>query len=233
MEENTTVVKNTTPVGEDWNSSVKKIGVSLLIAGMIASFLPFLYVYFVHGVAPSLSNMMAAWGAIAATYIAFYVIEPISYYPSLGMSGSYMTWIAGSSSSMRVPAAVVAKDLANVQDGTQEAEIISTAAVGGSVVMSTLMVALAAVAGTSILALLPETIKSAMTSYIAPSIFGAVFAMFSESKPKLAIPAFIGAFCLNYLVRSKILLIPSWGVLIICVAAVMIFARVLYKAGKI
>ena len=70
-------------------------------------------------------------------------------------------------------------------------------------------------------------------AYIAPAIFGAVFAMFSESKPKLAFPAFIGAFGLNFLVKYEVIAVPSWGTLIICVAGVVILARALYKMGRL
>ncbi len=222
-----------TPIDEYWKRSVKWIGIPILLLAMAASFLPFLYMCFVHKAIPAFSNMLASWGGIASIYLAFYIIEPVSYYPSLGMSGSYMAWLAGSASSMRVPAAVVAKDLADVKDGTLESEIVVTAAVSGSVLTSMLMVALAALAGSSILSILPETVKNAMSTYIAPAIFGAVFAMFSESKPKLAFPAFIGAFGLNFLVKYGVIAIPSWGTLILSVAGVMIFARVMYKMGRL
>jgi len=220
-------------VSASWEKSVKRIGISTLIAAMIASFGPFLYLYFKYGVMPSFDMLMSAWSSVAIAYGALYIIEPLSYFPSLGTSGSYMGWLAGSVAQMRVTSSLVAKDIIGVEDGTQEGEIISTAAIAGSVVINIVVLSVGAIAGYQILGILPEVITNALKAYIVPSIFGAVLAMMGSSRLNIAVPSFLVMLVVNYARKAGFLPIPSWSILVFAVLGTMLYARVLFKKGKL
>ena len=82
-----------TAVMPQWDRSVHRLGITTLIIAMALSFGPFLYLYIKYGVRPSFGVLMTAWANVAVAYGAMYIIEPLSYFPSLGTSGSYMGWL--------------------------------------------------------------------------------------------------------------------------------------------
>ena len=222
-----------TAVLPQWDRSVKRLGVITLVIAMFLSFGPFLYMCIKYGIRPNIGVLMAAWGNVAVAYGAMYIIEPLSYFPSLGTSGSYMGWLAGSVGQMRVPSSVVAKESAGVEDGTQEAEVVSTAAIAGSIVINIVVVCVGAIAGYQILSVLPEVVKDALNNFIVPSIFGAVLAMVGGSRLLLAGPAFLVLLLANYGMKAGWLPIPSWALLIVAVFGTILYARILYKKGKL
>ena len=222
-----------TAVLPQWDRSVHRLGITTLIIAMALSFGPFLYLYIKYGVRPSFGVLMTAWANVAVAYGAMYIIEPLSYFPSLGTSGSYMGWLAGSVSQMRVTSSVVAKEITGVEDGTQEAEVVSTAAIAGSIVINIVVLTVGAIAGYQILALLPPVVQDALNEFIVPSIFGAVLAMVGASRLLLTIPVFLVLLVVNYGTSAGWLPIPSWAVLVVAVFGTILYARVLYKKGKL
>jgi len=75
---------------KDWKDPVIKVGMITLLMASALSFLPVLYLYFVHGIIPSVSLMLKSWGMIALLFGAFYIVEPVSYYVVLGLAGTYV-----------------------------------------------------------------------------------------------------------------------------------------------
>ena len=71
---------------------------------MFTMFLPVIYLKIRYGVFPDWSIALSSWGTIAAAFGAYYFIEPLSYYPILGLSGTSMAFTAGSISDIRMPA---------------------------------------------------------------------------------------------------------------------------------
>ena len=75
----------------EWNKSVIRSGRFTMLLAMVCSFLPNIALYFFYGARPNFSEMMSGWGQIAAAYVGFYIIEPITYGTVLGTAGSYVT----------------------------------------------------------------------------------------------------------------------------------------------
>lgn len=214
-----------------WRGPVIRTGVITVLVPMFMCFLPSLYLYVAHGVFPSFSMAMKSWGMIASIYAAFYFVEPISYYPILGMTGTYISFLSGNIGNLRVPCAAVALDIANEQSGTPEAEMISTIAIAGSVVTNLFFVSLAAIAGAALLGMLPLNIQNAFKAYTVPAIFGAMFGQFGMKTPLLAvfgfgIPMFLlyGAPLLGLGFLSQ-----AWIVIASAVFGTIFAGRIFYK----
>lgn len=219
---------------QSWNSSVNKIGRGTIFPVIIFSFLPNLYLYFVHGFAVPVEIMLQSWLMVAAAFGAFYIVEPMSYYPILGLAGTYISFTSGNISNMRVPCSAIAQEVTGVEPETPEAEIISTLGITGSVVTNLVAVSLAALAGTQLLAILPEPITIAFQSYAAPAIFGAVFGQFAISNFKVAAFAlvFAIAFSLFATMSGITLLAKPWMIILMTIVFTVCFARLLYNKEK-
>ena len=167
------------------------------------------------------TNILAALTAIA--FGAFYVVEPVSYYASLGMSGTYLSFLSGNIGNMRVPCASLALDLTESETGTIQAEVVSTMAICGSIVTNLIATTAAAFVGASIVAILPEAINVGLKSYASAAIFGATFGNYAVKKPKIALfGALIPTVC------KLIGTVPAWLTIVLSVFGTVIIARVFY-----
>jgi hypothetical protein len=216
-----------------WKEPVVRLGVVTVLVPMVLCFLPNVFLYVVYGAAPTFSEAMKAWGMVATIFGAFYVVEPISYYPILGLTGTYISFLAGNISNVRIPSAAVAQDVVGTESGTLEAEIVATLGVAGSVVTNLFFVSLAAVAGAYILGLLPPAVQDAFKNYTVPAIFGGMFCQFGVKAPSLILFALAIPFLMLYVAPLVGLpfLATSWLVIAASVFGTVLIARIFFKMG--
>lgn len=138
-------------------------------------------------------NIVPSWNAVLLSCITvlsggfiYFIIEPISYFPTLGVAGTYMSCVTGESSNLKMPCAVIAQDAAGVTPGTQEGDVISTLGVAVSSLVNFLMVLIATIGGTALLSILPESITGAL-NYLLPALFGSMIANIIIANPKRAL----------------------------------------------
>ncbi|HMM70304.1 MAG TPA: hypothetical protein PKD08_07410 [Gudongella oleilytica] len=66
-----------------WKAPVNKIGRFTLLAAVLLSFAPLIYLYVAHGILPEISDALKSWGMIATIFGVMYFVEPISFYSIL------------------------------------------------------------------------------------------------------------------------------------------------------
>lgn len=199
------------------------IGSITVALAMLASFLPSIYLYLAHGVWPDTSHLLTAWGSIAVAFGAFYIVEPMSYFPIFGLSGTYIGILSGNISQIRLPAASTAQDVLEVEPTSKKGEIVGILAICGSVVTNIIFLTVAVLAGSAILAMLPESVTSAMSNYILPSLFGACFGSFAIKKLQIAL------YALPIAVILRLAKVPGWICIIGAIFGTLIITYVLYK----
>ncbi|MCG0275455.1 MAG: hypothetical protein L5655_04715 [Thermosediminibacteraceae bacterium] len=211
-----------------WKGPVNRIGMSTLLLAVILSFIPVAYLYFTHGVFPDSNTALKAWGMIASMFGAFYFVEPISYFSTLGLSGTYMSFLSGNIGNCRLPAAAMALEVTETEPGTIEAEIISTIGIAGSIIINIIGTTLCAFVGVGIINLLPTIVVEGLKNYTAPAIFGAMFGQFAIKYPKLAVFG-IG---IPVLIRLIFPTTPAYFIIIPSVFGTIIIARLFYNKEK-
>lgn len=177
--------------------------VTLLVASVL-TFVPALYMYFRYAILPPLSAISAGAALILSFAAIFWIVEPLAFFPILGIPGTYMSFLAGNISNLRLPCSAIAQQAAGVQEGTDEGAIISTIGIGASVIVNIVVLTLGVIAGAQLITAFPPIVKKAFI-YVLPAIFGGVYGQFAIRNYKLAVTA---------IVLSVILLnlkfIPSW-----------------------
>ncbi|MGB9955597.1 hypothetical protein ACOZ4B_04290 [Haloferax prahovense] len=178
--------------------------------------------------APS-SAIIGAFAAVAVTFGWAWVIEPLSYYPVLGIPGTYMAFLSGNISNLRLPCAAAAQEAADVETGTPQASIISTVAIAASIFVNTAMLGVGAFALVSVFQALPELWRNALESYLVPAVFGAIFAQFGRDYPKVAGIGFVIALSMTLLLELGYLAFlpsyPLYAVIIVSVFGTTLIAR--------
>ena len=210
---------------ESWGKKVNRIGVIMLFIVMILMFGPVIYLKLAYGVFPDWNIALSSWVTIAAVFGVYYFIEPLSYYPILGLSGTYMAFTCGSISDIRMPASAVAQESVGVPFGSDEGAVVSTVGIAGSVMTTLIVVFITAVAGTTIIEHLPVAALTAVKAYVVPAVFGAIYVQFCKFEPKLSFLFVVTT--IIYLVLAHI-----YGLMMItCVIVSVILTRILYKKG--
>ena len=166
---------------------------------------------------------------VAPIYWTVGVIEVITYTPMLGTGGTYLAFVTGNLTSIKVPSALNAMENAQVKPGTEEGEVISTIAIATSSIVTTLVI-VAGVIGLSALApILSSEVLAPAFANILPALFGGLAVVYVSRNWKIAIAPLIFMvvlfLCIPSLAGSVGVLVPV-GVLVALAAA-----RFMYKKG--
>ncbi|MEF2806755.1 MAG: hypothetical protein U0N27_08985 [Massilistercora timonensis] len=212
--------------------SIIKWGKITMLLGIVTCFLPALVISVVYGYMPPVSAIIAGTISQISVSGAFYVVEPISYFPILGIPGTYLTFLSGNTSNMRVPCSSVAQEAAEVEMGTEKGSIISTIGIAVSIVVNIVILTVGAIGGNVIINAMPEGLKGAL-NFLLPALYGAVFGQFAISRPKLAGVAVVIAFGMNWLLQNGFLGFlpgtPSYAVILVAVFGSIFAGRLIYK----
>lgn len=208
----------------NWTRPVHRIGRISLITLSITSTFPVLYLYFVHGISAPADWLIKDVTLLAAAFGLIWLIEPITFYPALGLAGCYMAFLTGNIGNNKLPSAVLAQDVTNTEQGSRAAEVITVQAICGATLTTTIIVCLGAVAGAFILGALPAAVTGAIKAYMVPSIFGALIVSFALKFPKI-IPVAVGVPLMLRLFTT----LPVYWFVLFTIIATIAATLILYK----
>ncbi|MBQ6818944.1 MAG: hypothetical protein IJP35_04975 [Clostridia bacterium] len=178
---------------------------------------------------PSASAVLKGLLGVAPIFWTVGAIEVITYTPMLGTGGTYLAFVTGNLTSLKAPAALTAMENAQVKQGTEEGEVISTIAIATSSIVTTLVLAV----GVFVLALISPvlnhpTLKPAFDN-ILPALFGGLGVVYVSKNWKLSIAPLVFMVILFVAVPS---LASSVGVLVpVGILVALGAGRVMYKKG--
>ncbi len=154
-------------------------------------------------------------------------IEVFTYTPMLGAGGTYLAFITGNLTNLKVPCVLNALQAADVKQGTEEAEIISTVAVAVSSFVTMAVIALGVLLLSRVQPLLESQTLQPAFDNILPALFGGLGVVFISKNWKIAAAPLVFMVTLFVLVPS---LASSVGILVPAGALIAIgVSRVLYR----
>ena len=205
---------------------IMKWGLRTNILGALLGLVPLLAVIIFFDAAPPWAAMLAAFLTVAASEGVMWFMEPISFFPVLGVPATYMSFLSGNVSNLRIPAATAAQKSA--ETGTAEADIAATLGIGMSVLLNIAILLLGALFGSVLINQLPETITSNL-NFMLPALFGALWIMLAKSKLLMGVIGLALGVSLNLLCNYGIL--PFYFVTILSVFGTILIGILLYKKG--
>ena len=171
--------------------------------------------------APILQGAASAW----SFSVPFWFIEPVSYFLVLGICGTYISFLAGNISNFRLPVSAVAQEVARVQQGSHESEVISALAITATQVMITVSALTGALFVSVIVGALPAPVVAAF-DWLLPSIWGAIVVQFGLRNWRYAVVAVIVSIIV--VVYSGL---PSWTHTITVVVLMVALALFMCRRG--
>ncbi len=143
-------------------------------------------------------NAVPEWSALAkglfATlpmYWAVGIIEIFTYVPMLGAGGTYLSFVTGNISNLKLPCAVDAMERAEVKPSSEEGEIISTIAIAVSSIVTTFIIILGVILIIPITPVLESPVLKPAFDMILPALFGGLAVVFISKNAKLSIAPII------------------------------------------
>ena len=162
--------------GRIWNISV-----------MIALFMYPILVDVLFGVLPDWHGLLMGLVATAPMYWAVAVVETFTYVPMLGAGGSYLSFVTGNISNLKLPVALNALEQAGANIRTEEGEIVSTIAIAVSSIVTTVIIILGVILITPLTPILDAPVLAPAFAQILPALFGGLGVVFVSKNWKIAV----------------------------------------------
>ena len=129
--------------------------------------------------------------ATAPMYWAVAVVETFTYVPMLGAGGSYLSFVTGNISNLKLPVALNALEQADVKVNSEEGEIISTIAIAVSSIVTTLIIILGVLLITPLTPVLNAPVLEPAFAQILPALFGGLGVVFISKNWKISVAPII------------------------------------------
>ena len=162
--------------GRIWNLSV----MAILIAFPIA-------VAVIFQAAPDWKGFLMGLVSTAPMYWAVAVVETFTFVPMLGAGGSYLSFVTGNISNLKLPVALNALEQAGVNVASEEGEVVSTIAIAVSSIVTTIIIFAGVLLITPLTPVLNAPVLAPAFAQILPALFGGLGVVFISKNVKIAI----------------------------------------------
>ena len=125
--------------------------------------------------------------ATAPMYWAVGIVEVITFIPMLGAGGSYLSFVTGNISNLKLPCAINALENAGADPKSEEGEIISTIAIAVSSIVTTIIVALGVILIVPLSPILGSPVLTPAFDQMLPALFGALGVALVSKNWKIAV----------------------------------------------
>ena len=219
MKKNLSYIDSVHRDGTIWNLGV----MALLIAFPLT-------VAAVFGAPPDWAALAVGLLSTAPMYWAVGVIETITFVPMLGAGGSYLTFVTGNISNLKLPCAINALEQNEVSATSEEGELISTIAIATSSIVTTIIIIIGVICIVPLTPILEAPVLEPAFGQMLPALFGGLGVAFVSKNWKIAVAPIV-------LMLALFILVPALnaGTVGIMVPVSVVFtigvSRVLYKKG--
>ena len=166
--------------GRIWNLSMTAV----LLAFPVA-------VALIFNAAPDWNSLLLGLLATAPMYWAVGLVETITYVPMLGAGGSYLSFVTGNISNLKLPCALNSLEQAGVKANSEEGEIISPISIAGSSIVTTVIIILGVILIVPLTPVLENEALQPAFAQMLPALFGALGVVFVSKNWKISIAPII------------------------------------------
>ena len=186
----------------------------------------------IFGASPDWHGLLIGLVATAPMYWAVAFVEVFTYVPMLGAGGSYLGFVTGNISNLKLPCALNALELAGVKANSEEGEVISTVAIAVSSIVTTFIILLGVVLIVPLTPILNAPALAPAFAQILPALFGGLAVVFVSKNLKIAVAPLLLMLLLFIFVPA--LNASTVGIMVpVGVIFTLIVTRILYKKGLV
>lgn len=138
---------------------------------------------------PQMNVLWKALLSVIPIYWSTAIVEVITYTPMLGAGGTYLSFVTGNITNLKMPCALNALDRAKVKATGEEGELISTIAIASSSITTTVVIAVGVLLFAPVLPKITaeDSLLKPAFDYVIPALFGALGASYFSKYWKISI----------------------------------------------
>ena len=136
---------------------------------------------------PAAGPLLGGLLPIMMIYVPIGIIEVITFSPMLGSGATYLAFTTGNLTNLKVPCALNALEIADIEPGSSQGEIISTIAVATSSLVTNLVLVLGVLLFVQLTPVLASPVLKPAFENILPALFGALGYLYISKNWKLAV----------------------------------------------
>ncbi len=136
---------------------------------------------------PAAGPLLGGLLPIMMIYVPIGIIEVITFSPMLGSGATYLAFTTGNLTNLKVPCALNALEIADIEPGSSEGEVISTIAVATSSLVTNLVLVIGVLLFVQLTPLLSSPLLKPAFENILPALFGALGYLYISKNWKLAV----------------------------------------------
>ena len=176
---------------------------------------------------PQAGDVFGALVKVLPVYWITAVIEVSTYTPMLGAGGTYLSFVTGNITNLKLPCGLNAMENAGVNANSEEGEVISTVAIGVSALVTTLIIAVGVLLFAPFLGRItdPASPFSPAFTYVLPALFGALGAGYFKKHWRISIlPILVGVVVLLFIptLPAGTLLFPT---IVVSILGALLFIK--------
>ena len=175
------------------------------------------------GVLPDFGALKTVMPKLMGLYWLTAIVEVITYVPLLGAGGTYLSFVTGNISNLKLPCGLKAMENAKVRANTEEGEVVATIAIAVSAIVTTVILAI----GVAVFGSL-NLLQYLTSGPIAPAFDYVAASYFAKHLKLCFAPLIVGV--------AVLFIDPTMGagtLMFITIVAAVAGAFVLYKAKKL
>lgn len=181
---------------------------------------------------PDWQGLILGLVGTAPMYWAVGAVEVITFIPMLGAGGSYLGFVTGNISNLKLPCAINALENAGVSAKSEEGELVSTIAIAVSSIVTTVIVAIGVLLIVPLSPILENPVLTPAFDQMLPALFGALGVALISKNWKLAVAPIV--LMLTLFVFVDALDSSMVGIMVpVGVIFTIIVSRILYKKGVV
>ena len=186
----------------------------------------------IFGATPKWTALAQGLIATMPMYWAVGLVEIFTYVPMLGAGGTYLSFVTGNISNLKLPCAVDAMERADVKPSSEEGEIISTISIAVSSIVTTFIIIIGVILIIPLTPILESPTLKPAFDMILPALFGGLGVVFISKNIKISIAPIVLMLILFIFVPA--LNASTVGIMVpVGVIFTIIVARIMYKKGML
>lgn len=232
MEKNTNQGKYS--ASQSYLNSTHRLGrvsgiIAVLLILMVPAVITFVYR---NQITLDMPKTMSAIITLTAIYGVVSVVEVVSFCPFLGTGGTYLSFITGNIMNMKLPVAMNSLRVNKLDRDSEEAEVVTTLAIGASSMVTTFILFLGMLfLGNLLVPIITGPELAPAFNNVTPALTGALAAPYFVKNKKLSIPTVIAG-CVLYLVMGYSFMSSNYSYLMLAFIVISFLCYLLlYKVG--
>ena len=181
---------------------------------------------------PDWNGLLMGLIATAPMYWAVGVVETFTYIPMLGAGGSYLSFVTGNISNLKLPCALNALEQADVKASSEEGEVVSTIAIAVSSIATTIIIIIGVLLIVPLTPILENPVLTPAFDQMIPALFGGLGVAFVSRNWKIAIAPVV--LMLILFITIPALNAGTVGIMVpVSVLFTVGISRLMYKKGML